>query len=294
MTLQPLPVKVPCYLLMGFLLSQLFPLGHATDQSRVADDPREIIRRAVENDFANDKKARDYLYVEREEDRNLDSQGNVKSTASTTHEIMVLYGRQVERLVARDDKPLSTKEAAKEEARIQKLMDKWSKETPKEREKRLAQDEKDREETRSFVREVTAAYDFQMEDTEQLNGRDVYVIDARPRPDFHPQTRYGKFLPNFRFRVWIDRADCQWVKLDMDTIKTASWGLFLARLHAGSHLEMEQTRVNDEIWLPLRQQFRFDARLALLKHYNLEMVTTYKDYRKFRTEVRILSSGPPP
>ncbi len=282
----------PRYWLALLLLSPAVVFAQAAPGLPPTDDPREIIRRAAENDHLNNQKARDYTYVEREEDRQLDSKGDVKSTESTTREVMVLYGRQVARKVAHNDQPLTAKEAAKDEQRIQKLVDKWSHETEEQRQKRLAQEAKEREQDRAFVREVAQAYDFRMEAPETLNGRETFVIDAQPRPGYVPQTKEGKYLPKFRFRVWIDKAEYQWVKLDAEVIDTVSWGLFLARLHPGSHVVVEQTRVNDEVWLPLRLQVKVDARLALLKRFDMEIDTTFRNYQKFRSDTRILSAEP--
>ena len=59
------------------------------------------------------------------------------------------------------------------------------------------------------------------------------MIDADPRPGYEPHMKDAKFLPKFRFRVWIDEAEKQWVKLDIQCIDTVSVGLFLLRLHKG-------------------------------------------------------------
>ena len=52
-----------------------------------------------------------------------------------------------------------------------------------------------------------------------------------------------------RFRVWIDKDDSQMKKMDVQIIDTVSFGLFLARLHKGSRVIFENTRVNNEVWL---------------------------------------------
>jgi hypothetical protein len=72
----------------------------------------------------------------------------------------------------------------------------------------------------------------------------------------------------------------------MDTV---SVGLFLARIHKGSRIVIEQTRVNDEVWLPQHVAVKVDARLALLKEYNVEQEQTFRDYKKFRATTRILA-----
>ncbi len=134
-----------------------------------ASQIRELIRQVAEKDMENDKKQLDYTYIEREEEHRLDGKGQVKSTETTTHEVMMLYGDQIERLIAKNDKPLSAKDAAKEDERIQKLTDKRKNETSEQRAKRLKHEEKDREETRQFVGEIADAYNFHLAAIEDLD-----------------------------------------------------------------------------------------------------------------------------
>ncbi len=255
------------------------------------DQIRGLIRQVAEKDMENDKKQRDYTYIEREEEHKLDGKGNVKSTETKTYEIMELYGGQVERLIAKNDKPLSQKDAAKEEEKIQKVISKRKNESEDDRKKRLEKEEKSREEDRRFVREVADAYDFRLAGTEQLGGRDTWVFDADPRPGYQPHHKDGKYLPKFRFRAWIDKTEMQWAKLDIQCIDTVSWGLFIARIHKGSRIVIEQTQVNDEVWLPKHVALKLDARIALLKNFNVEEDVTYRDYKKFRTDARIVPLG---
>jgi hypothetical protein len=255
------------------------------------DRIRALIRQVADKDIENDKKQNEYTYIQREEEHKLDSKGEVKSSESKTQEIMVLYGEQVERLIAKNDKPLSEKDAAKEEERIQKLTDKRKNETEEQRKKRLQTEEKDREDARKFVSEVADAYNFRLIGMENLDRRETYVIDANPRPEFQPHSKEARILPKFRFRAWIDQAESQWVKLDAECIDTVSVGWFLARIHKGSRLLIDQTRVNDEVWLPRHVAVKVDVRVALLKNFNLEADVTYRDYKKFRTDTKIVPVG---
>lgn len=239
----------------------------------------------------NDKKQRDYTYVERTEEHRLDGKGNVKSTETRTHEIMIVYNEPIERLVEKDDKPLSEKDAAKEEKRIEEIIDKRKNESEKDRDKRLKQEEKDREESRQFVAEVADAYNFRFVGMENIDGRDTYAIDAEPRPGFQPHMKGAQYLPKFRFRVWIDKDEKQWVKLDALAIDTVSFGGFLARFHKGCRLVIEERRVNNEVWLPEHMAVKVDVRMALLKNFNVEQDVTYKDYKKFRTDTKITPLG---
>jgi hypothetical protein len=266
--------------------------GNATETPQLSPDQiRGLIRQVADKDIENDKKQSAYTYIQREEEHKLDGQGQVKSSESKTQEIMVLYGEQVERLLAKDDKPLSEKDAAKEEERIQKLTDKRKNETEEARRKRLEKEEKDREDGRKFVSEVADAYSFRLIGMENLDGRATYVIDAEPRADFQPHLKEARVLPKFRFRAWIDQAESQWVKLDAECIDTVSVGWFLARIHKGSRLLIDQTRINDEVWLPRHVALKVDVRVALLKNFNVEADVTYRDYKKFRTDTKIVPVG---
>jgi hypothetical protein len=252
------------------------------------EEVRLLIQKAAENDIINDQKQRNYTYTEREEERRLDGTGQVRSTESMTREVMVLYGEPVERLVRRNDQPLSEKEAAKEEQKIQKFVEKRKNETEEERKKRLEREAKDREEEREFVKEVSDAYTFHVAGLESVDGRDTWVIDANPRPGFQPHRKEAKYLTKVRGRIWIDKADGQWVKVDVETLDTLSWGLFLARVHPGTHIVVEQTRINDEVWLPKHVWLKLDAKVALLKNYNLTADITYTDYKRFRSDTKIV------
>ena len=250
-------------------------------------DPQEIMRRAVQKDIFNWEEAKDYTYLERSQEDALDGNGHVKSSKSETNEILVLYGEPFERMVAKDDKPLSEKEKRKQDEEFEKETRKRENETPEERQKRLRKYEKEREDGRAFVREILDAYTFTLTGTEVLNGRATWVIDGTPRPGFEGKRRESKILPKIKPRFWIDQQDYSWTKLRAEFTDTVSFGWVVARLHKGSQFEVQQVRVNDEVWLPERIDIKLDARVALLKSINENVHVTYRDYRKFRTDTKI-------
>jgi hypothetical protein len=72
-------------------------------------------------------------------------------------------------------------------------------------------------------------------------------------------------------------------------VDTISVGLFLVRLAKGSRAAFEQTRVNDEVWLPRRLQVFASARLGLLKVLHIEHEVVYSKCREFQTGSFIIS-----
>ena len=249
---------------------------------------QNLFRVVADKDMENDKRQRDYTYIEREVQNNLDGKGDKKSTEIKTYEILEIYGEQVQRLIAKDDKPLNAKDAAKEEEKVQKVIDKRKNETDEQKKKREEKEEKEREDGRKFVKEIADAYNFKLVGTERVNGREAWVIDGEPRPGYVPHMKEAKFLPKFHGRVWIDRDDLQLAKMDVETLDTVSFGLVIARIHKGTRFIMEQTRVNDEVWLPKQINYKFNARVGLVKGFNLDGEQTYRDYKKFRTSAKII------
>jgi hypothetical protein len=252
---------------------------------------QELFRVVADKDRENEKRLRNYTYIEREVQNKLDGKGQTKSAEIRTYEILEIYGEQVQRLIQKDDKPLDAKEAAKEDEKIQKIIDKRKDESEDGRRKRAEKEEKEREDGRKFLNEVADAYSFKLVRTENVSGREAWVIDGEPRPGYEPQMKEGKFLPKLHGRVWIDKGDLQLAKMEIEAIDTVSVGWVLARVHKGSRMMLEQTRVNDEVWLPRHVTFKFDARVALFKGYNIDGDQEYRDYKKFQTSSKIVGMG---
>ena len=89
------------------------------------NDPKEIIRRAIDIDHRTLELARSYTCQQREVLKNLDKHGNVKSTEIKTWDVNFYYGQEYSRLVQKDDKPLSDKEQKKEDEKQEKFLAKY-------------------------------------------------------------------------------------------------------------------------------------------------------------------------
>ncbi len=252
---------------------------------------RALLLRAEQNDLENNKRLRDYTYVERVERRKLDGQGRVKKVDSTTSDVLEIYGEQVFKRTAKDDKPLSESEAKKEDEKIQKIIDKRRNESEDDRRKRLEKEDKSREEDRKFVLEIADAFNFRLVGSEVVSGLDTWVLDAEPRRGYQPRQRGSKVLTKFKGRIWIDKAEAQMVKVDMTAIDTLSFGWLLARIHPGTHVVLEQTKINNEVWLPKHLTVHVDARVALFKNLEEDVDVTYRDYKKFRTATKVTVVG---
>jgi hypothetical protein len=255
-------------------------------------DAREILRQSIAKEETNRELRRQYTYVERTVQKELDKNGKPKSTHSTVRDISILYGHQFSRLIEKDGKPLSESDKRKEQDRLEKFTAKWAHETPVERAKREADRQRNRAKSKAFLKEIPEAYDLRVLADEKVDGHDAWVIQAEPHPGYRPKTDMGKYLSKIHGKLWIDKAEHQWVKIDAETVDTISFGLVLFRLYKGSRLEFEQARVNDEIWLPRRQRIAAAGRMGIFLKASVDAETRFENYRKFQTDSKVVATVP--
>jgi hypothetical protein len=125
---------------------------------------------------------------------------------------------------------------------------------------------------------VPKAFDFQVVGEEAVNGRLAYVLQA-PHPGYHARGKYGNMFSKVAGKLWVDKQDLGWIKVDGQVIQPVSMGLFLVRLLRGSHITMQQTRVDDGIWMPERVEVRAAAKIFFVKSLVIDRVLTYSGYK---------------
>jgi hypothetical protein len=272
---------------------RLFTMLFCLSVLAAAQDARGIVRRSVELDLKNAELSRSYTFLQRQETRELDGSGKTRKHDIKTYDVTLLEGSPYRRLVARNDQPLPPKEQQLEEEKLRNSIEQRRKETPEQKERRIADWKRKQEKQREPLQELPDAFDFKIAGEETIDGAAAYIIDATPKPGYRPRASSASVFPKVKARFWIDKKDYQWAKLDMETLDTISFGGILVRLAKGSHLLMEQARINQEVWLPKRVSVQASARVLLVKGYRADILFTFSDYKKFQTESRVVSVGEP-
>jgi hypothetical protein len=212
----------------------------------------------------------------------------VKSTEIKTYDINFYFGEVYSRLVQVNDKPLSEKEQKKEDEKLEKFLAKRRNESEEDRQKRVEKDKKEREEGRAFARDVVNAYDFRLVGDDRVSGEDTWVIEATPRKDFKPTQPHADILKKVKGRMWIEKKDYNWVKIEAEAFDTISFGLFLFRIHPGSRFVLETAHINNELWAMKRLYINGSARIAVFKNEIAEQEDVFSNYKKFSSTVKIL------
>jgi hypothetical protein len=258
--------------LIAILFAQGDPSPFKSQDRSSALNARQIMEASIAATQRGWKARLRYTYIERDENRRRDLAGRVKSEDVEVSRMILVNGVPFEQLVERNGQPPSAALERKQKG----VLDKLKRETPEQRAERLRKQE---EENTSIVQEVPKAFDFQVVGEEAVNGRPAYVLQATPHPGYHAQGKYGNMFSKVEGKLWVDKQDLGWIKVDGQVIQPFSMGLFLVRLLRGSHITMEQTRVDDGTWMPERIEVRAAARIFFVKNLVIDRVMTFSDYR---------------
>ena len=235
-------------------------------------DARQIVSHSLLATERSWQARGEYVFVERDEDRRLDSQGAVKSQNVDVTRMTLINGIRFEQLMEHNGQLPSAEDMKKGAQNLEKLKH----ETPEQRAERLRKDK----ENRSFLQDLLEAFDFHLIGEEIIGGRPAYILKATPHPGYHAHGLYGKLFSRVEGRLWIDKQDFGWVKVDGEVTQSFSMGLFVARVNRGSHIVLEQTCVGDAVWVPQRLEVRASARILFVKSLDMDRILTYSDYRR--------------
>jgi hypothetical protein len=257
-------------------------------------DARQIVTRSIAVADRSWAARQSYLYLERDEERHLDSEGRITSTDVRVSKAVLVNGETIDQVISHNGKPPAPEQIKKD----QELLRKRRSETLQERTARLRA-EKD---NRAFIDEVTNAFDFRLLGEDVIAGRSACVIEAVPKSGYRAHSKYGKMFSKVQGKLWVDKLDLGWVRVDANVKAPFSMGLFLARVQPGTHIAFEQTRVAEGIWLPKHIEIKAEAKILFVKNYQMQEIITYSEYHLAlppqvvarRTKPPLQSNSPPP
>ncbi|MFZ3217686.1 MAG: hypothetical protein WA192_16630, partial [Candidatus Acidiferrales bacterium] len=258
-------------------------------------DLKALFKEIDANQQALDKIKENYAGSKIEEETDFDGSGKPKKPEVRESTFFYLHGTEVSTLVKLDGQPLSPEAQKKENARVLKQIDELEKsankkETQAEKDKQAEKEENDEDVSiDTFLR----ACEFVNPRRERFRGQDVLVFDFEPNPEFKARTLMEKIAQKLGGVIWIDENAHDVVRLDaffVSNLKLA--GGLLADLQKGTRVILEQTYVNNEVWLPTYEEVHIDLRFLLVKGIKVDGTTRYFDYKKFSVET-ISSIGQP-
>lgn len=264
--------KQASWIATSFVLWVL-PLSAAGNQPEAAQpDVAGILRRSLEVTRADWQHQSNMVDVERD----ADSQDGKSS--SKTYQVMMIDGTPYNHLIARDGKPLPHEEAAHQTQLLAEETAKRANESPDERAKRVGKYHHSQERVLNMMQEMTRAMNYTFDGRSTLNGHQVIVLNATPKPGYQPPTRESKVLTGMAGKLWIDEDSYQWVRVEAQVIKPVSFGFFVAKVYPGTRFLLEQEPIQANVWMPAHFQVQVKS-TVLMVHKDFTHDEIYRDYR---------------
>lgn len=252
----------------------------AVAASAANPDPLWIVQRAIALTKQNETAAREYAMTQESIKREIGSDGKVRSTTTETFEVHPIAGEPLQKLIRRNGQPLSPEEARKAHEKFAEGVREREKETPEQRQRRMAKYEHKLSQRRQMLDELPAAFTFQIEGEETVDGHEAWRIQAKQRPGYEPKSARTAFLAKMEGRFWISKQHNRLIKVDAVTTGPVSFGWILAKLAPGSRVSIEQMKLTDDIWVLRRFKLTYDMRIALVKLARGETEQIMWDFRR--------------
>lgn len=253
-------------------------------------DVAELLREVGRNQDELDQRVSEYAFTQTETDKELTSKGELKKQTVKVYEIYPLPNREaVRKLISENGVPLSPEKAAKEDKRVQEEFTKAERNREKdevEAAKRRAEREKEANEG-TEISPFLRACEFVSPRREQWAGRDTIVFDFRPKPGFKAKNREDSLIAKLVGVIWIDPVDKQVIRLEArlaEGFKIA--GGLLASLKPGAALVIEQTRMDQGVWLPRFAHLNLSVKVLLFGGGDYNKTIEWSNYKHFSGDVK--------
>jgi hypothetical protein len=259
--------------------------------SEQALDIPALLREVSRNQRELDERVSEYTYTRKSTEREINDRGEIKKEVVSVYEVYpVREGQPVKKLLSVNGVALSPEDAAKEERRVGEELTKAEREFERRRQKRereRAKQKKDgeTEDDELGIAGFLRACEFVSPRRENFRGRDTIVFDFRARPGFRPSNNEESIISKLVGVAWIDPSDKQVMRLEArlaQGIKVG--GGLLATVRPGSAFIIEQTRIDEGVWLPRFTQMNFSARVLLFAGMRIDATHEFSDYKRFSTK----------
>lgn len=253
-------------------------------------DTGTLLRDVERNQLRLEAAQRDYTYHVHTEQQQLDKHGSPKKTEVIDAESLTLDGVRVDRVVARNGKPLTADEQTKENARLDK-------EVVKARERRSKATAKgtDTDARGNQVLPLSRILElgsFSNPRRLEQDRRPTILLDYAGDPHAKTRSAFEGIMRDLVGTVEIDEANRVLIGAQGHFLNDFKLGGGLvADVHKGTSIDFRAKRIDEAIWLPAVIDGQGSVRVLLFASFNGRLHVVTSDYRRFRTTATI-HAGP--
>jgi hypothetical protein len=236
---------------------------------------RQLLLDVERNQHIAEARTAEYTYRVHLEQVELDGKGNVKKSTIVDSESV-----RVDRVTARNGKPLTPEEDAKETERVNKAIEKA-------KERRAAAAAKGQQ-TSPRGNDILSASrilelgSFTNPRRALVNGRSTIVFDYAGDKSAKTHSEFEGIVRDLVGTVWVDEQDHVLVRAQGHFLNDFKIGAGLVlNIHKGLSFDAQFAKVNAEVWLPTTIEGQGSARILLVDGVNGRFRVVTSDYRKY-------------
>lgn len=238
--------------------------------------PHETINRVI--DGLKEAERAQYLYerIERLESRKLAGDADPQSVKVSR---VVPAGTGITKIgMGPDGKPTDADSYRAELERLLKTLT-WATQSGQPQRDAYQRVQKKQKERDDLIDATRNAFMFTFAGHEQRGDRMLSKYSMEPNPSFKPTNRTTSIFSKVKGNLWVDDASQQLARVEGEITDDISLGLFLAKVHKGSHFMQDRYEMAPGVWLPTFTQYDFDGR-KFFSNFAVHEKTFYSDYKR--------------
>jgi len=258
--------KTVCLLLLAFLCCAVICLAQKTEP-KLPGNPNDLVRQAIQNELKTTSIADAEFHSWK--------MRQVKPSRTSVRQFVETPDGLIARTISINDKPLSNEDRAKEEARINRLLD------PKQMQAKRKQQNEDEARTKRMVGALPDAFIYQYAGTEEKNGHTLVNLKFTPNPKFSPPSREALVYQGMNGTMVIDATAMRMTKIDGTMFRDVSigWGI-IGHLDKGGRFIVEQTEVDKGDWEITMMRLDFTGKALIFKSIRIDETDVSTDFRR--------------
>lgn len=237
-------------------------------------DVPTLMKQVEEHQHKLDQIRENYTYRQTVVTHELDKNGNIKKNESEENDIFFVNSHEIQRKVKKNGKDLSTDDQKKEQARIEKEVEKASKTPPGQ--------SLDKHEV--SVGRMLQIMKVSNPRREQMDNRSVIVFDFVGDPHAKTHGMAEDASKKIAGTIWVDENDREVRRLTAHFDDNFHIGFGLFSVGKGSTFAFDQKLVNNELWLPTDAQAHIVAHAIGIIGWRGDVAVTNNNYQKFHAD----------
>jgi hypothetical protein len=248
-------------------------------------EPATLVKEIEAHQRRMDELRENYTFHEIALTDELDPNSEVKKTDSEERDVFFVNGYRIARLLKKNGKELSEGDRKSEQDRIGRLIEKDLKAPPGHSFNRRGEN--------TGVSQILPLMRISNPRRISLNGRTTLAYDFVGDRHAKAHGLAENAARKITGTVWIDETDREVARLEAhfdDNFRIG--GGFLASIQKGTSLTFEQSRLDQELWMPTASEIHLAARELLVKGVRQNIHVKDSDFRRF--DIGVLQQIAPP